>query len=82
LQKEQVKIAIEVASILRKRNIFCDIAFDKKITKALEYANKKKIKYCIIIGEEEEKKGVVKLKNMLDGSERFLEISQLENFAV
>ena len=80
LQKEQVKIAIEVASILRKRNIFCDIAFDKKITKALEYANKKKIKYCIIIGKEEEEKRVVKLKNMQDGSERFLEIPRLENF--
>jgi histidyl-tRNA synthetase len=80
LQREQVKKAIEVAKILRKKNIYCDVAIDKKITKALEYANKKKIKYCIIIGKEEEEKGVVKLKNMQDGSERFLEVSQLENF--
>jgi histidyl-tRNA synthetase len=82
LQREQVKKAIEVAKILRKKNIYCDVAIDKKITKALEYANKKKIKYCIIIGKEEEEKGVVKLKNMQDGSERFLEVSQLENFVV
>ena len=80
LQQEQVKKAIEVANLLRKKGIPCDIAFEKKITKALEYANKKAIKYCIIIGKEEESKEVVKLKNMQDGSEKFLKISQLESF--
>jgi histidyl-tRNA synthetase len=40
-----------------------------KISKALEYANKNKIGQVIILGEDEKKKGVYKIKNMISGKE-------------
>lgn len=43
---------------------------EQKITKALEYANKKNITKVIIFGSDEEKQGIYKIKNMSDGSEQ------------
>ena len=40
-----------------------------KISRALEYADKNKIGQVIILGEDEKKKGVYKIKNMISGKE-------------
>jgi len=42
----------------------------KKLWKALEKANKEKMRQVIIIGEEEVKKNVMKIKDMITGEER------------
>lgn len=58
--------AIKASNLLRKANISCELFPDPtlKIDKQLKYADQKKVPYVIILGEEEEAKGVVKLKNM------------------
>jgi histidyl-tRNA synthetase len=54
---------------------------NKKIKKSMEYANKEKIPYVIVIGEDEINNRKFKLKNMLDGKEYeilFDEIKKIE----
>ncbi|MGC9149817.1 MAG: histidine--tRNA ligase [Candidatus Micrarchaeia archaeon] len=77
VEKSNLSNAIQVSKILRGKNIVCDIAFEKKLKKALEYANKKNFDFCIIIGKEEEEKGVVKVKDMRNGEEKILTPKEL-----
>lgn len=43
-----------------------------KISRALEYADKNKIARVIILGEDEKKKSVYKIKNMISGEEKII----------
>lgn len=43
---------------------------EQKIGKALEFANKKKIRQVVILGEEEIKQGIYKIKNMASSQEK------------
>jgi len=47
---------------------------EQKIGKALEFANKKGLSQIIILGSEEKKRGIYKVKNMVSGEEREKEI--------
>ena len=51
---------------------------DKKLKKCLDYANKEKIKYVIIIGEDEIKNNKVNLKNMETGESTEINLDNLE----
>lgn len=66
------KEAIELAQKLRKENTNTELWLEKGISKALEYANSKKIPYVIFLGKEEAKKGKIKLRDMKTGKERFM----------
>ena len=68
---------LKIAKELRSFNISCDIAFTKKMTKALNYANKENIPYCLIVGEDELKAGKYKLKNMNTGKEELLSLKEI-----
>jgi len=61
----------EVYEKLRKENISCTIIYGKP-SKALEYANAKKINYVIFVGENEIKSGKFKLKDMKSGKENMI----------
>lgn len=69
--------SIEISRILRENKISCDIAYEKNIKKALDYANKEKIKYCLILGETEIKEKKLKLKNMETGEEKLLSLKEI-----
>ena len=72
--------ALIIADMLRKRNINVDIEMnEKKVKKSLEYANKEKIPYVVIIGDEEIKEGKVILKNMKTGEQRKIDIKMIKN---
>ena len=43
---------------------------EQKVGKALEFANKKGISRVVILGEDEAAKGIYKIKNMSDSSEK------------
>jgi histidyl-tRNA synthetase len=63
---------------LRKEKIKLDIGTPKKgVTKNLNYANSYGIPYVVLVGEDELKKGKLKLKNMETGSEKILTLKQL-----
>ena len=55
---------------LRKDGIVCEIyPGDVKIKKQLDYANKKGIDYVVILGDDELKKDIFKVKDMSKGDE-------------
>lgn len=68
---------LEISTLLRKNKISCEIAYEKNLKKALDYANKEKIKYCLIIGEKEIKEEKLRLKNMENGEEKLLTIKEI-----
>jgi histidyl-tRNA synthetase len=57
-----------LAEKLRNQGINCEIMYGK-ISKALEYANSKALRYVIFLGKEEVKKGKIKLRDMKTGKE-------------
>ena len=77
--KNKVK-ALIIADMLRKQDINVDIEMnEKKVKKSLEYANKEKIPYVVIIGDEEIKEDKVILKNMKTGEQRKIDIKMIKN---
>jgi len=68
---------LNIASQLRSNGVSCDVAFDKKLGKAMDYANKEGIPYIIVIGGDEIKSGKVKVKDMKTGEEKSAAIDQV-----
>lgn len=70
------KESLLLASKMRKNGIKVEVGFSlNKISRALEYADKSKIDYVIILGEDEFAKGVYKIKNMSSGQEEIKKIN-------
>ncbi len=67
---EDMTKPIEIASELRKRNINTEVYLsDKKLKTKFKYADKLKIPYVIVLGEDEIASNKVKVKNMETGEE-------------
>jgi len=49
----------------------------RRLKKSLDYANKENIPYVIILGENELKDGIIKLKDMKKGSEISIPLGEL-----
>lgn len=70
--------ALKLAGALRSHNIPADIfRRDCKFKKKMEYANKIKIPYLAIIGEDEAAAGEYTLKNMATGEQSRVNLEQL-----
>ena len=75
--------AIKIAQELRNKNINVDIEMNnKKLKKALNYANVENIPFVIIIGEDELKENKVMIKNMNTGVQEKIEISEIADFVI
>ena len=48
-----------------------------KLAKQLKYADDKKIPYVLLVGEDEMETGILKLKNMLEGTQESIVLEQL-----
>ncbi|MCI9177230.1 MAG: histidine--tRNA ligase [Clostridia bacterium] len=67
---EDLSKPIELASNLRKAGISTEVYLnDKKLKTKLKYADKLKIPYVIVIGEDEIQSNQLKVKNMQTGNE-------------
>ena len=78
---EDLKPSIEVANQLRKAGINTEIYFDnKKIKAKFKYADKLKIPYVIVIGEDEINSGKLTLKNMETGEQEQKAIEEIIGF--
>jgi len=77
--KDFIEKSIKVATVLREKNINTELFLnpEKKLDKQLKYADKKGIPYVLILGEEEVKKNVVKLKDLKTGKQQELTLEQL-----
>lgn len=71
--------SLKIVNKLRTMGFKVDIEMEnKKIKKSLDYANKEKIPYVIIIGEDEIKNKYLKLKSMSDGNEYLINFNNLD----
>lgn len=71
-------VAIRIANELRKENLAIEVYPDiAKIKKSFEFADKKGIPFVGVIGEQEITDGTVTLKEMKNGEQRVLSISDL-----
>ena len=60
--------SLKLANLLRKNGIKVDLEMkSRKLKKSLDFANKEKIPYVIILGEDEVKNGNIKIKKMESG---------------
>ncbi len=74
---ENLSYPMQVATILRENQIKTELYLENKaIKKKMNYANKQNISYAIIIGEEEEQAQKVMLKDMQQGTQELLNISE------
>ena len=75
---QDLKPAIQVANALREAEINAEIYFDeKKLKTQFKYADKLKIPYVIVIGENEIEKNMYTLKNMTTGNQEQKTITEI-----
>ncbi len=78
LDEESFRYGLKVAQTLREKEIACEIYPDlSKIKKQMEFADKKKIPFVIVIGSEETKTGMLTLKNMGTGEQMKLRVEEI-----
>lgn len=69
--------SIKVAQELRHAGISTELAYDKKLNKGMNYANKEGIPFVVVVGDSEVENEVVNLKDMKTGEEEQLNINEL-----
>ena len=75
---EDLSKAIEIANELRNANVNTEIYFDnKKIKSKFKYADRLKIPYVIVIGEDEIKSGLLTIKDMNKGTQEQMPIEEI-----
>lgn len=71
--------SLKLANKLRNLGFKVDIEMQKKkLKKSLDYANKEKIKYVIILGEEEVKNNKIIIKDMLEKNNIEMKLDEIE----
>lgn len=75
--------SMKLMTQLRNQGLRCEIYPDSaKMKKQMDYANKRGVKFVVIIGENEMKEGVAVVKNMMTGQQnsvKFAEFNTLTN---
>ena len=80
---EDLSIPIKLASKLREKGVKTEIYLNNKKLKAkFKYADKLEIPYVIVIGEDEIKENMFKIKNMKTGEERKINLDNIDNFKI
>ena len=75
---EDLSVPIKVANNLRENGINTEIFLnDKKLKAKMKYADKLEIPFVIVVGEDEVKSEVVKIKNMKTGNEKECQIHNI-----
>ena len=71
--------ALKIAAMLRKQNKKVDIEMSgRKIKKTFEYANKENIPFVIVVGDDEQERGKVTLKDMKTEEQKEIDIKDIE----
>ena len=76
-EKEAMQ-SLKILEVLHEEGINADLYPDPaKIQKQMKYANQKNVKFVLMVGEQELKTGDYVLKNMKDGNQNKLKLSQV-----
>ena len=71
--------SLKIANELRNMGFKVELEMEsKKLKKSLDYANKEKIPYIIVIGEDEIKNNYLKIKSMSDSNEYLISLDNLD----
>ena len=78
LGEEAKRLAIKLASQLRKSHISVSLAFgDRSLKSQLKQANSASTRYTVIIGDDEVKSGTVVLRNMAKGEQETIPLDKV-----
>jgi histidyl-tRNA synthetase len=78
MDKGDIEESLKIASFLRAEGINTEVQLEEiKLSKQLDYANKKSIPWVLIIGEEEREKDKVLLKNMKTSEQLLLALTEV-----
>ena len=81
LSREAESFALASGEKCRNRGIFSQVqSSDLSLKNALRYANKKKIPWVVLIGEEEIKEGLISVKNMKNKTQKKIDLEQFFSF--
>jgi histidyl-tRNA synthetase len=70
--------ALKISRMLRDAGMPVEVeVMGRKVTKALEDADRRKIKYAIIVGERELKEGAVVIRNLTKREQKTVEIERI-----
>jgi len=73
---------MKLAKALRENGICVDMdMMDRKLKKSMNYADKEKIKYVIIVGKDEVKTKMLKVKDMFTGDVKEFNFSDIQNIS-
>lgn len=79
--ENEAKYAMKAIQGLREAGVNCELYPDKiKVGKQFQFAEKKKIKYAVIVGETEMKQNIFALKDLQTGSQQNLDFESLKTF--
>ncbi|PBQ32438.1 histidine--tRNA ligase [Sphingobacteriaceae bacterium] len=80
--EESQNHCIHLAAELRKNEISCEIYPDltKKLSKQLDYANKKNVPFVCTVGSNEIEKGAYAIKHMTTGNKKELNITDMIHY--
>ncbi|MEP6845133.1 MAG: histidine--tRNA ligase, partial [Panacibacter sp.] len=81
LGEAECKKAFELMQQLRNANIKCEIYHEQaKFDKQFKYAEKKNIKYAVIIGSKEMEEGTCVIKDLMKGAQQIIKQEMLQQF--
>lgn len=74
--------SLETTSLLRKNGIKTALYSDKdvKLEKQLKYADKKDLRFAVIVGPDEVKNETLTIKDLSTGSQRTISLKEINNF--
>ena len=80
LEESLLETYLEISKVLRAAGIKTDLYYGPaKLVKQLKYADKKNIKFAIIIGQDEEKNNSATVKNLQTGKQESVKQKQIIN---
>jgi histidyl-tRNA synthetase len=83
LGSEAKKESSMLAYVLRKNGVFTEMDYDEKSLKSqLKHADKLRVKYTIIIGEQELRQGKVKVRDMRKSTEEEMGLEDVKKLAI
>ncbi len=69
---------LDIARQLRQKGINTEVYFESdKVSKQFKYANRLKIPYVVIVGEQEVKLGKISIKSMATGAQQLMTLEEL-----
>ena len=83
MSEEYYGYIYDITNNLRNNNLKVNVCYlDKKFKNKMKYVNASKVKYAIIIGEDEVTSNKVTIKNMIDGTQDTINVNDVSTYII